>query len=388
MCCIHAKILCKTILVLALALAVNLVECSSSQLIAEEMSDAIATLKAATVDSKSQATLQLAWKRVAGGGGETLIGALSAMKDAGPNAENWLRAAVETIAENLQQHSGELPTAELEIFLKDSQQSPRARYLAYELLSSVDPTIPDRLLPKFLEDPSFELRFDAVAKALAEAANQPTDAEKIAAYNRVLQSARDKDQLSKCVAALEELGETPNLPLLFGYLTSWKLIGPFDNQENVGLDNMLPAEGEVDYAASYQGKEGEVSWIDFVSTETKLDNLGLVNLNKSLKEMKEVAALAAASFNSAKPQQVEIRYTTKNATKLYVNGELVATNSVYHSGSSFDQYVVPVSFKQGPNQILLKVCQNAQRQPWARAWEFQLRVTDKLGGAVLSEGEE
>jgi hypothetical protein len=53
-----------------------------------------------------------------------------------------------------------------------------------------------------------------------------------------------------------------------------------------------------------------------------------------------------------------------------------------------DQYVTPVVLQSGRNVILVKVCQNAQTQDWARSWGFQLRVCDRLGTAVLSDDRQ
>jgi hypothetical protein len=50
-----------------------------------------------------------------------------------------------------------------------------------------------------------------------------------------------------------------------------------------------------------------------------------------------------------------------------------------------DQYVAHGKLKQGTNQILVKVCQNEQEESWAQRWQFQLRVCDELGTAVLSK---
>jgi len=40
--------------------------------------------------------------------------------------------------------------------------------------------------------------------------------------------------------------------------------------------------------------------------------------------------------------------------------------------------------KMGANTILLKVCQNEDVQDWTREWEFQLRVCDATGTAILA----
>jgi hypothetical protein len=72
-----------------------------------------------------------------------------------------------------------------------------------------------------------------------------------------------------------------------------------------------------------------------------------------------------------------------NATKIWMNGEALASYPAYHAGDAFDQYVVPARIRKGENTIVLKVCQNEQTETWARPWVFQFRITDSLGGGSL-----
>jgi hypothetical protein len=48
-----------------------------------------------------------------------------------------------------------------------------------------------------------------------------------------------------------------------------------------------------------------------------------------------------------------------------------------------DQFIVRGELKPGKNVILLKVCQNEQKEDWAQVWQFQLRVCDSIGKAIL-----
>jgi hypothetical protein len=165
-----------------------------------------------------------------------------------------------------------------------------------------------------------------------------------------------------------------------GFLVRWKLVGPFDNTNDIGWDTAYPPEAKLDFTAAYQGKEGSVKWIDH---ETK-DEFGLVDLTTALDKHKGAITYAAADFTAERPTRVWVRIGCINAHKLWVNGDLVGANHVYHSGSEVDQYAFPVTLRAGKNSLLLKVCQNEQTQPWAQRWQFQLRVSDELGGPILS----
>lgn len=350
-------------------------------------------------EDNKQVGAQDAWKKVVEAAqADDLPIILGAMKDpnvlqvaegpihVGPLTENWLRAATDAVAERELAENGTLPADELEKFVKESDQSPRARRIAYEWLSKVDADRAAGLLADMLDDESLELRYDAIASLLAEARAGEDETAKLAKYQRALRSARDKLQLKECAEALKELGQTPNMAKQVGFLINWKVIGPFDNSQRAGFEREYPPEQNigngVDLDATYEGKDGSVAWKDAVAEQEDLESLGTVDLNAALVEEKSVLAYAYTTFQSAKEQPVEIRYESKEATKLWLNDKLIATKNVYHSGGGFDQYIVPCLLQKGENRILIKVCQNEQTQPWTRPWEFRLRITDDLGGAI------
>ena len=76
--------------------------------------------------------------------------------------------------------------------------------------------------------------------------------------------------------------------------------------------------------------------------------------------------------------------STTNANKIWLNGELLSANKVYHAGQKMDQYIGLGTLKAGRNTILVKICQNEQKEEWAQDWDFQLRACDATGTAILS----
>jgi hypothetical protein len=79
-----------------------------------------------------------------------------------------------------------------------------------------------------------------------------------------------------------------------------------------------------------------------------------------------------------------LRLQTTAANKIWLNGQQLAQNKIYHAGSKMDQYIAHGTLTPGRNVILLKICQNAMKEDWAQDWEFQFRVCDASGTAVLS----
>ena len=324
-----------------------------------------------------------AWQELATADAGQLPAVLAGLDDAGPLSANWIRAAVDTIAERQLQSGGKLPADRLEVFVNDTSHAPRARRLAYEWLVRVDRSAEDRLIPKMLDDPSLELRRDAVARLIREAqalADTDQAADVPGVYERALSSARDPDQVKLIAGRLKDLGKRVDLARHFGFIQRWKVVGAFDNTDEKGFHVVYPPEREVDYGAPLAGKSGQVEWTDHVGK----DAMGKIDLNAILSPEKEVCAYAATKFVSAGQRKVVFRFSSFNAVKLWLNGKLIAQRDVYHSGSQLDQYASTGRLEAGPNTILIKVCQNAQTQDWAKHWAFQLRVCDATGGGILS----
>ncbi|HVU87470.1 MAG TPA: hypothetical protein VHD36_09110 [Pirellulales bacterium] len=343
----------------------------------------IATIKAVGSEGAGTAQAQQAWKQLSQADVTAIWTILWALDDANPLAANWLRASVDAIAERQLRNGGKLPKNDLEVFTLDTKHSPRARRLAFDWLCRADTTAADRLIPSMLNDPGLEFRRDAVARVIAEAEQYETEKNPIAhgEYKKALTWARDLDQVQQIVKKLEGYGDKVDLTRHFGYLVKWKLIGPFDNTDEKGFDVLYPPEVGVDYKAEYDGKSGKVKWIDYTSE----DPYGKVDLNKALEKANATTGYAAAEFMAEKPTDVEIRLTSTNANKIWLNGELLTRNNVYHAGEQMDQYIGKGKMKAGRNIILVKVLQNHQKESWAQDWNFQLRVCDASGTAILSQ---
>lgn len=308
---------------------------------------------------------------------------LAGMDGAGPLANNWLRGVAESIALSHVQQGNKLPIAELEKFFADTKHAPRARRLAYELIASVDADVEQRLIPPLQTDPSLELRYDAIRLAMEKAAKLEKE-DKAAGqklYEEAFKNARDIEQTKQLAAKLKELGEKVDMPTRMGFVADWRLIGPFDNSQDLGWDKELEPEKKIDFAAEYEGSKGPVRWMEHHTD----DEYGVVNLNQALDKHKGAIAYAATEFISEKAQPVDIRLGCINANKVWVNGELVTANRVYHTGMVIDQYQGQAKLKQGKNLILVRISQNEQTESWAQEWMFQLRVTDSLGGPVLAQ---
>jgi hypothetical protein len=114
----------------------------------------------------------------------------------------------------------------------------------------------------------------------------------------------------------------------------------------------------------------------------------VVNLNTALGKTKGATAYAFAVVESAEERPVEVRAGCITALKIYLNGKEIFFRDEYHHGMSVDQHIGKGTLKAGRNEILLKICQNEQTEPWAQDWQFQVRLCDNLGGAIPVKVEQ
>ncbi len=342
------------------------------------------TIKKVGPEGKGNAEASVALAKLTARGKAVLPEILVAFDGANPLAENWLRAGFEAVADQTLKNGGTLSAKSLEAFVDDRDNHAEARRLAYEWLVKVDGDAADRILPGALTDPSAEMRREAVARVIAEAKTKEGEAA-VAAWQKALSGAVHKDQVDEITEALAEQGMEIDLPQHFGFLTSWQLVGPFDNREGIGFAASYPPEQGIDLAASYDSNypaaEGKVGW-QKVATD---DDYGVLDIAKQIENHKGSVFYATTTFLSEKGGPVQVRLGTSNAWKLWLNGEQVFAREEYHRGTSMDQYRVDVELKPGVNRLLLKVCQNEQTQEWAQRYQFQLRVCDPAGSAVLAD---
>ncbi len=354
-----------------------------------------AKLRSVGPQGEGHAEAAQAWQAIAKADADQLPAILAGMQGANKLSENWFRAAVEAVAQRQVKQGGKLPVEALEGFLADTRQPPRARRLAYELIAGVDPAAEQRLIPGLLNDPSVELRRDAVALVLKNAVAEEEAGQKSAAvdaYAKAFAAARELEQIKEASTKLRASEQPVDVPSHMGFVMDWQLIGPFDNRDNKGFDAVYPPEKQIDLAGTYEGKVGKVTW----KTHRTSDEFGIVDLNEIFERPKEgndykltnehkgTIGYAFSEFEIDEPREVEIRIGCINANKVWLNGELLAANLVYHAGMEVDQYISNGRLKKGTNQILVKVCQNEQEESWAQRWQFQLRVCDELGTAVIA----
>jgi hypothetical protein len=348
----------------------------------EDLASSLAKLKAVAPEGKGNEEAARAWREVVSRGPEALLPALAAFDGADLRAANWLRSAVDALVEGAVAKKQPLDLQSLEAFIVDAKGPAVGRALAYEWLARLDPAAPDRILPGLLDDPGRELRRHAVARELAAAEMLLKGPDKKAAVlplRKLLPSARERDQVDVIVKHLKTLGVDTDVQALYGVLAKWVLITSFDNTGMKGFDIAYAPEKAVDLKAGIPGKgEKAVRYVSHTTAEPR----GKIDLNSVLGKEMGAVAYAYAVVESPAEQPVELRVASNNAVKLFLNGQLLFFRNEYHHGMAMDQYVGHGMLRKGPNEVLLKICQNEQKDDWAQSWGFQARLSDALGGAV------
>ena len=372
----------------ALALAVAFSTVTAATRSSAALEDSLSKLTAVGHEGQGNEAASEAWKELVKTGPSALLPILQASGKGNVVADNWLRLAANTIADEAVTAKKTLPLADLEAYLKDTHHASSARLLAFDVIQQADAAKAEAIEPTLLNDPSQELRRGAVQRLIneAKAQDQPGSTAAVATYKKALDAARDEDQVKAIAEALDKLGEKVDLPKHFGFLMNWQVIGPFDNTKREGFDTVFPPEKEIKLDASYPGKpedNGAPRTVKWQPYETKHE-YGKLDFNKPLGMLKQTTAYAYTTFASPEARDAEIRLGCKNGWKVWLNGELLFSRDEYHRGAQMDQYKLKCHLKKGENAILVKCCQNEQSESWPVEWEFQLRVCDATGTAIAA----
>lgn len=373
-------VICKWLALLLVAIGFSSGAPAFAQLGAKQFAEALDAVCAVEANGVGNASAVKAMKVVNSATIDQVPQILQAMDKSNQISANWLRSAVVSIVNR----GGELPRDEIKAYFKDTDRNPMGRLLAFDLLTDGNESLAEQVIPTLIDDPSLPLRRKAVAALIdkSEATVESDPAAAIGALGYALDKARDVGQVQAIAKKLDGLGVKVDLQKQLGFMNTWNLVGSFDNRDMAGFDvphGPEEAIGMIDLAATYQDMEGkEVKWQEV----TTAHSTGNVDLNQLVGKVKGATVYALGSFKAEGEREAEFRIGTANATKIWLNGELVMSNEIYHNSNSIDKFVGKVNLKKGDNQILIKVCQNEQTESWAQDWQFQFRVCDETGKPI------
>jgi hypothetical protein len=350
---------------------------------ADEVDEAIAVIAKVGPGASGSAEARTARDILARQKAQALPRLLMALDTKNVVAANWYRTAFDTIAEReLARPQPQIPRDAIEVYVKDSKHSGRARRLGLSMLERIDPDIRAQLLPAWLDDPEF--RRDAVEYAIAQGdrlqADKQTDHAR-SSYHKAFLHARESDQVLQAVAKLKGIGETVDPVAHLGFVTRWWLLGPFPAPAMTGFAAEFAPEKEVDLRAELDSESGQkLRW----RLHETSDQLGESNLIQAIAAVKESVGYAFVEIESRVEQRVELRCSADDNLTVWLNGEKVLAREQWLNGTRLDRFVTPVTLRAGTNRVLVKICQGPQHvnPEVPNNWSFQLRFCDATGVAA------
>ena len=295
-------------------------------------------------------------------------------------ARNWLRG----LAADIVRRSGNPDDEVLETYVLDRTRNGTGRTEALRQFRRQNPTAADEIIAASLNDPSLGIRELAVDAAIEDADSIDSEDAKVTRLTEVLSSARHPRQLQRLISSLRDLGSDVTTQSALAMLVQWQACAPFDNRGGIGFDTVYPPEqtfvqtGDVDLEATHDGKNGDVQWQQVEGDQES----GFVDVAAVYDREKGAVAYLFTTVEVGFPRDAQVRLTTKNANKVWVNGTEVMANEVYHSGSVLDQYIADCELLEGTNRILIKLCQNEQTEGWAQEYQCQCRLTTPEGETI------
>ena len=361
--------------------AALLILCQNSFVSADDiLSDALKAVQSVKINGEGHESATKAMKVLNAASAEQIPAILTAMDGANSISENWLRAAVNSIV----RRDNAIPRQAIESYFADNSHSSMGRLLAFELLTSDNEDLAKQMIANSSDETCLPLRKLAIANMIKEAddAAESNQLMAIGKLGMAFNKARDVGQLESITKKLGEMGISVNLQKQMGFINEWNLVGSFDNKEMKGFDVAYGPEeaiGMLDLNATYKDQDGNpAKW----QTATTAHSTGNLDLNSIIGKNKGAIIYALGNFKAAEEGDAQIRIGTANAHKIWLNGDLVMVNEVYHNSNSVDKFITDIKLKKGDNQIFMKICQNEQTQPWAQDWQFQVRICDASGKAI------
>ncbi len=161
-----------------------------------------------------------------------------------------------------------------------------------------------------------------------------------------------------------------------GFITSWRLIGPFDNISSSGYDTPYPPEMEDNPNAVYSGADlRKVRYF----TPPHSRNDGWIDFARHFESVQGVF-YARCYIRSDSTQRVQFRIGTSGAFRLFLNDALVS-DTVDEHNNDLDTYITELTLQRGWNNVLVKMCNSKLER-----CNFLFRITNASGVPISGLG--
>ncbi|HEO64913.1 MAG TPA: DUF3857 domain-containing protein, partial [Spirochaetes bacterium] len=182
--------------------------------------------------------------------------------------------------------------------------------------------------------------------------------------------------LSKLYRENHHLKSSRRLIHKMGWITHWKIIGPFDNDRQSRFNRPYPPEHEIDYKKEYQGKRVPIAF----RTLPFADYDGSISLKSFFYPNNGVIAYGVTYIYSNKSRLVDLHTGSTDGIKIWLNDQLLLRDREKKT-YAIDQYRLEAKLNKGWNKLLFKSAVENKEPTMSKSWRVGLRIT-KLGKPV------
>ncbi len=165
-----------------------------------------------------------------------------------------------------------------------------------------------------------------------------------------------------------------------GFVDRWLFVGPFDDENRVGLASAYQPEVElrepIVFGRAFDGKERAVRWRAVPQERSG----AILDFGDWMRPREQACAYATTFLKQRADRPPLARASlwvgTEGAFKIWWNGASVLEDSGYR-GFDFDRFAVAVDVRPGVNRLTVKVCSDA-------APRLAVRLADEKGDSTQS----
>lgn len=261
------------------------------------------------------------------------------------------------------------PTGSYEFALERTQSAANASRALLGLARHATPEMASLVRP-YIDDPDTRLAaltaFTTIGFATAQSGDQARAREVLTEAVRL---GPPRDTATAAIRVLRQLGVDEDFAAAAGFITSWRVIGPF-GASLTAWDQ--PLEG-LPEAESTQPLHG----LEWRSVDTP-DIQGIVDLFALMEPRENVVAYAEAEFVSPVAGPAVLGIGSDDGVVVWLNGERVHQNNAARP-VTVDEDKVTVTLREGTNRIVLKVLQGGGQ------WGYTVRVMTSDGTPIELE---
>jgi HEAT repeat protein len=203
-------------------------------------------------------------------------------------------------------------------------------------------------------------------------AAQPDRAAAESEVRRIVETSKNPDAVKFALGKLRQLGVDSRVyARRQGFITDWRLIGPFPNEEDSAFGKSYFNEAEPLPTDGVQLEDATYAW-KAISCDAVP---AIVDLKAEFSGGENVCVYAAAELTSAQETSVAFLLGTNDGCEVWLNQIKVHEHPEGRS-LNVDEDRVNAVLKTGANTLLIKVLQNR------RSWGFCARVVSEDGSPI------